>query len=94
MLYIQELFHVYSTNRPDFFMVCTLIDHRNDAIKCSKLKWDHKPRASFTAEFRTFYGVISTVYKSTDHEKIWSIRKITRKICKRNSPFSIAKLSN
>ena len=23
------------TNRPDFFMVCTLIDHRNDAIKCS-----------------------------------------------------------
>ena len=40
------------TNRPDFFMVCTLIDQRNDAIKCSKLKWDHEPQASgFTAKF-------------------------------------------
>ena len=25
------------TNRPQFSMVYTLIDHRNDAIKCSKL---------------------------------------------------------
>ena len=24
-------------NRPELFMVCTLIDHRNEAIKCSKL---------------------------------------------------------
>ena len=28
---------VKKTNRPYFIMVCTLIDHRNDAIKCSKL---------------------------------------------------------
>ena len=25
------------TNRPQFFMVYTLVDRRNDAIKCSKL---------------------------------------------------------
>ena len=31
-------------------MVNTLIDHRSDVIKCSKLKWDHEPQASgFTA---------------------------------------------
>ena len=28
----------YSTNRPQFLKVYTLIDHRNDVIKCSKLK--------------------------------------------------------
>ena len=27
------------TNRPQFSMVYTLTDHRNDVIKCSKLKW-------------------------------------------------------
>ena len=50
-------------------MVHTLIDHRNDVIKCSKLKWwNHEPRASgFTAKFWTIYGVISMVYKSVDH---------------------------
>ena len=24
-------------------MVCTLINPRNDVIKCSKLKWNHEP---------------------------------------------------
>ena len=63
------------TNRPDFFKFCTLIDHRNDAIKCSKL-------SHFTAKFLTFYGVISMVWKSADHEKVWLIRflTITRKV--------------
>ena len=29
-----------------------LIDHGNDVIKCSKLKWNHEPQASgFTAKF-------------------------------------------
>ena len=34
-------------------MVYTLIDHRNDVIKCSKLKWNHEPQAGewFTANF-------------------------------------------
>ena len=33
-------------------MVYTLIDHTNDVIKCSKLKWNHEPQASgFTAKF-------------------------------------------
>ena len=62
------------TNRQQFFMVYTLIDHTNDVIKCSKLKWNHEPQASgFTAKFWTFYGVISMVYKSVDHGKLWSI---------------------
>ena len=52
------------TNRPQFSMVYTLIDHKNDVIKCSKLRWNHKPQVSgFAAKFRTFYGVISMVYK-------------------------------
>ena len=52
-------------------MVCTLIDHRNDVIKCSKLKWNHEPQASgFIAKFWTNYGVISMVYKSVDHRKL------------------------
>ena len=51
-------------------MVCNLIDHRHDIIKCSKLKWNHELQVSgFTAMFWTFYGVISLVYKSIDHEK-------------------------
>ena len=53
-------------------MVYTLIDHMNDVIKCSQLKWNHEPQASdFTAKFWAFYGVISMVYKSVDREKLW-----------------------
>ena len=64
------IFPLWLTNRPQFFMFYTLIDHRNDVIKCSNLK----PQASgFTAKFWTFYGVISMVYKSVDHGKLWSI---------------------
>ena len=34
-------------------MVYTLIDHRNDVIKCSKLKWNHEPQAiGFTAKLK------------------------------------------
>ena len=46
------------TNRPQFSTVYTLIDHRNDG---------------FTAKSWTFYGVISIVYTSVDHGKLWSI---------------------
>ena len=46
------------TNRPQFSTVYTLIDHRNDG---------------FTAKSWTFYGVISMVYTSVDHGKLWSI---------------------
>ena len=31
------------TNLPPFSIVCTLICHRNDTIKCSKLKWNREP---------------------------------------------------
>ena len=42
---------VHLTNRPQFSMAYTVIDHRNDVIKCSKLKWNHGPQASgFTAK--------------------------------------------
>ena len=41
----------------------TLLDYRNDVIKCSKLKWNHEPRAcGFTAKLRVYY-----------HGKLWSI---------------------
>ena len=39
------------TNRPQFSMVYTFIDYRNDVIKWSKLKWNHEPQArGFTAK--------------------------------------------
>ena len=45
-------------------MVHTLIDRRNDVIKCSKLKKNHELQSSrFTAKFWTFYGIISIVYR-------------------------------
>ena len=37
---------VQLTNRRDFFMLCTLMDHRNNALKCSKFKWNHKLQVS------------------------------------------------
>ena len=45
---------VLLTNRQQFSMVCTLIDHKNN-LKSSKLKWNHRPWASgFTAKFEHF----------------------------------------
>ena len=35
------LLNLKPKRRPDVFMACTLIDHRNDSIECSKLKWNH-----------------------------------------------------
>ena len=55
-------------------MVHTLIDLKDDVIKCLKLKWNHEQQAScFTEKFQKFYGVISVVYESVDHGKLWSI---------------------
>ena len=52
-------------------MVCTLLDHGNDAIKCSKLGSEITLlRLVVPLEFCTFYGVISMVYESADHEKV------------------------
>ena len=51
-LKVTNAFIGYLTNRPQFCMVYTLIDHRIDVIKCLKLKWNHKPQANgFTAKF-------------------------------------------
>ena len=62
------------TNQSQFSIVYTVIDHRNDVIKCWKLKWNNELQASsFTAKFWTFYGIISMVYKSVDHGKLWWI---------------------
>ena len=62
------------TNRPQFSTVYTLRDHRNDVIKCSKFKCNLELQtSSFTAKFWTFYGVISVIYTSVDHGKLWSI---------------------
>ena len=50
---------IYLTNRPQFSMVYTLIDHINDVIKCPKVKWNHEPHV-------TCY-VISMVYTLIEH---------------------------
>ena len=50
-------------------MVYTIIEHRNDAIQCSKL-------CSEATRLRLvvlFYDVVSMVYKSVYNGKLWSI---------------------
>ena len=54
----------YLTNWLQFSMVYTLIDHRNDVIKCSKLKWNHESQAGqwfhckvLNILWRHFYGL-------------------------------------
>ena len=37
--------HRKKKGQPPFSMICTRIEHRNDVIKCSKLKWNHHPQA-------------------------------------------------
>ena len=60
--------------RPQFSMVYTLVDHRKDAIKCSKpCSETTRLRLVVPLEFWTFYAVISMVYRSVDHGKLWSI---------------------
>ena len=62
------------TNGAQFSMVYTLIDHRNDAIKMFKtLQWNHSPAARGSTWVLNIYDVISMVYKSADHGKLWSI---------------------
>ena len=54
----------YLTNRLQFSMVFTLIDRRNDVIKCSKLKWNQEKQAGewfhckvLNIFWRHFYGL-------------------------------------
>ena len=66
-------------------MIYTLIDHRNDVIKCSELCSETtRLRLVFPLEFGTFYDVISMVYKSVDHGKLWSI---CSSLARENSTF-------
>ena len=59
------------TNPSQFSMVYTLIDHRNDAIKCSKLCSETtRLQLVVPLEFLTFYDVISKVYNSVYHGKL------------------------
>ena len=37
--------HRKKKGQPQFSMICTRIEHRNNVIKCSKLKWNHQPQA-------------------------------------------------
>ena len=54
-----------------FPMVYTLIAHRNDAIKCSKLCSETtRQRLVVPLEFWTFYVVISMVHDSVGHGKL------------------------
>ena len=58
------------TNRQHFSMVCTLIDHRNDDKKCSKL----------------CSGTISMFDKSTDHGKLLLNMKICKRKLRKADP--------
>ena len=46
-------------------MVYTLVDHRNDAIKCSNLCSETTSR-----RFSTLFDVIFMVYTSVDHKTL------------------------
>ena len=58
------------TNRQHFSMVCTLIDHRNDVKKCSKLCSE----------------TISMFDKSTDHGKLLLNMKIFKRKLRKADP--------
>ena len=40
-IYREQMIHRKLTNRPKSSMIYTPIDHKNDVIECSKLKWNH-----------------------------------------------------
>ena len=49
------------THEPQFYMVYTVIDHRNELIKCSKLKWNHEPQACWV-----IYYFVSLLLEGTE----------------------------
>ena len=66
--FVLKINVIVKTNRPQFSMVYTLIDHRNDAIKCSKLC--SKTTRRFTRVMNILsrlYVVFSMVYTLKDH---------------------------
>ena len=72
--FVKKKSYCKKTKSTTIFMVYTLIDRRNDAIKCSKLCSDTtRLRLVVRLEFWTFCDVTSMVYKSVDHGKLWSI---------------------
>ena len=61
----KNKYYCQKQNRPQFFTVYTLIDRRNDAIKCLELCSEiTRLRLVVPPELWTFYYVISIVYKS------------------------------
>ena len=72
--FVKKKSYCKKTKSTTISMVYTLIDRRNDAIKCSKLCSDTtRLRLVVRLEFWTFCDVTSMVYKSVDHGKLWSI---------------------
>ena len=59
----------FLTNRPQFSMVYTLIDHRNDVIKCSELKCG----SWFQCRVLNILWRHFMVYNSVERGKLWSI---------------------
>ena len=54
--------HRKKKGQAQFSMVCTRIEHRNDVIKCSKLKWNHHPQAWLHCK-AFFYNNINFFYE-------------------------------
>ena len=72
---------IYLINRPQFSMVYTLTDHRNDVIKCSKFKWNNEPQASLNY-FERCYEVHSSQLvecfaSSNSRSKDWEMNSDT-----------------
>ena len=52
------------------FPLSTLRNHRNDVMKCLKLKWNHELRVSgFTAKLSAFHGVIYLICNGIDKKR-------------------------
>ena len=85
-IYSVWIYHL--TNGPQFSMVYTLIDHRNDVIKCSKLQGFEHFVASFLWSIRVqtmencgrfvFYSNIYFFYEKTRRTKQPALRDMLR----------------
>ena len=85
---VKQRLKRHLTNRPQFSMVHTLIDHRNDATKTFKtLQWNHEPQASgfpwvLNILWHHFYGLSTSTSTSTStlFHKTIGYNRLARKI--------------
>ena len=86
-----ENIYIYIVNKWTRCFVCALISHGNDAIKSSKLKWNHEPQASSGFAILWSFNLRSgpppfsyhklLVFKTAEHKKYLAdwFHTVTRK---------------